>query len=222
MNNDERLADIVGISDALLQKLRGYPQEDSSPEGRMISQLKWLRENARAGTLQLPVNQGDVATLRHIYTEGSLRRLANSRDEYVKKIEFRLDQLMSLTMRGAYLLKPEYYAYAARAVGKLISILQYAPRPLTPDEQASIAELQQLRTLVSSAQISPPLMTWDGYPHFRKVYSMVGSSVDDLPEGEVVCRMVANLIFNGVRPASWLTPETADRETKPWKDSGPV
>jgi hypothetical protein len=55
-------------------------------------------------------------------------------------------------------------------------------------------------------------MSWEGYPNFREVYSMTGSTIDDLPSGKYLCKTVAHLIFEGTRPKSWTTPEAAQAD----------
>jgi hypothetical protein len=55
-------------------------------------------------------------------------------------------------------------------------------------------------------------MSWEGYPNFREVYSMTGSTIDDLPSGKYLCNTVANFIFEGTRPKSWTTPEAAQAD----------
>jgi len=214
---DERHQDIIENCNILLDKLKGCPQTDSTPEGRMISQLKWLKERAVTGALPLPADRKYVSTLRHVFTEGMLRRQAPTQDEYVRTIKVYEYRLMSLAKDGAFLLKKEYYPYAVRCIGKLINVMKTANRPLSANEQAAVRELEELKTKLGQIQIEPPLMTKEGYPHFRKMYPMVKCSIDDLEDGKKLCRLVTDLVFNGIRPSTWQTPETADRETADWR-----
>lgn len=211
--SDERIQDVIDNCAILLARLAGHAQTDATPEGRMISQLKWLRERAEAGTLSLPVDHGYTATLRHVYTEGMLSRLAATGEEYEREIEIYEYRLLKLVKKAALLLKPDYYPYAVRCVEALIGCLRNAPRALTSYEHESITELEQIRDALAEGRIEPPLVSWRDYPQFRQVYSITGSTIDDIPNGGTLCRAVADLIFEGVRPQSWLTPEDADRET---------
>jgi hypothetical protein len=209
---DDRLQDIIENSETLLNRLAGYEQIDSTPEGRMISQLKWLRERAKTGQLSLPVEPVYISTLRYVYTNGELSRLAVNRSEYVRSLELPMDRLMALTREGSYLNKREYTPFTVRLIEKLVSILRGAPRPLSSEEKGSIDELNKLKNDLNNGQIQPPLMTWEGYPNFRKVYRLTRSSLDDLPEGWETCHLVANLIFEGVRPSKWITPAVAEQD----------
>lgn len=213
MNRDERIQDVIDNCDILLARLSGHAQTDATPQGRMIAQLKWLKEHAEAGTLTLPVDRHYTATLRHVYTEGMLSRLTATGEEYEREIEIYEYRLMKLVKKAAHLLKPEYYPYAVRCIEALIALLHHAPRPLSGEERESITELGQIRDALAAGRLEPPLRTWRAYPNFRQVYSIVGSTIDDLPDGKALCRTVADLIFEGVRPRSWVTPEVADKET---------
>lgn len=100
-------------------------------------------------------------------------------------------------------------------IDALLKTLRQASRPLEQYEQGLINELEILRRLLAAGKIEPPLMSYfPDYPDFREVYSLTGSSIDDLPNGKVQCKAVANLLFEGIRPDSWLTLEDADRETR--------
>ncbi len=74
-----------------------------------------------------------------------------------------------------------------------------------------IPDLQQLRQLLDEGKIEPPLGAYKPqYPDFIKVKR----SIEDIPNGKNYFYTISNLIFNGVRPDSWLTPEDANRETR--------
>lgn len=62
------------------------------------------------------------------------------------------------------------------------------------------------------------IIYWDwyylpGYPNFNEVYMIFESSLDDLPNGKLLTKTVANLLFEGIRPDSWVTPDAADKAT---------
>ncbi len=211
---DEQYSDIIENCDTLLSRLAGYSQTDDTPEGRMIAQLKWLRERAEAGTLPLPVPEPYTATLGRVYTEGHLVRLASSREAFVEEVEIHTYRLLSL-IDGCLLLKPDYYPYTIRHIDALIRRLRQPSRPLSVHEQGSIGELELIKTRLQNREIEPSLMTWEGYPNFRKVCSMAGNSIDDMPGGKALCDAVAQMIFEGVRPLSWKTPLLADKESEP-------
>lgn len=180
----------------------------------MILQLKWLKERALGNALPLPVDRDYTSTLRYIYTDDALRYLCSSQEEYLREIKVPEERLMSLAVHGRFLLKPISYPYALRCLDMLLAVLAYAPRPLTAGEQGSIAELEQLTAQLQEGSLEPPVMEWRDYPHLSAVYSMVGSTIDDLPDGQEACRLIAMLIFGGDRPAAWVMPEAADRVTQ--------
>jgi len=213
-NRGERSQDIVYNCDLLLEELSGQPKTDSTPEGRMISQLKWLREKVSEGGAQLPVDPVYLSTLRHVYTEGSLSRLADNQDDYLKIWAVPMKRLIKLAYKGEYLLKKPFYPSVDRCISKLIHIIRRSDRALKPEEDSCISELEDMRDKLLNNDLEPPIMDWLDYPSFRKVYSIVGSTVDDLPKGAETCTLVAELMFEGVRPESWITPKAADLETE--------
>jgi hypothetical protein len=210
---DEQLRDVVENCSVLLGKLSGFQQTDDTPEGRMISQLKWLKERAEDKTLTLPVDPRYLATLRRVYTEGDLCRHASAPDKAPVEIEIYMKRLIKLTRDGLLLLKPEYYQFAIRRIEALIKVLKGASRPLSTHERGSIDELEDIKNGIQSGRLVPPLMRPLYYPNFNEMYVIFESTIDDLPDGKQLCKAVANLVFEGIRPASWATPEAAARET---------
>jgi hypothetical protein len=210
---DKQFNDIVENCSILLAKLSAFQQTDDTPEGRMISQLKWLKERAEDKTLDIPVNPRYLATLRHVYTEGYIKRHASSPDKADEEIDKIIYRLLNISLDGALLVKPEYFRFAIDLIEKLIQLLNNSARPLSAYEKNSIDELEDIKTRLADGRIEPPLMTWEDYPNFRKVYRISRSTIDDLPDGKRLCKTVANLIFEGVRPSSWTSPKAAARET---------
>lgn len=207
--------DITEHCDILLNLLKPFAAENDTPEGRMIYQCRWLKEQVAANALALPVDDGMLSTLLYVYTNGDLCHLASSQEKYREEVEIFMNRLISLTDEGKLLLKPPYYPYALRTIEALSNLLQHAPRPLTQYEQGLIGELAQLKQLLAEGKIEPPLMSYmPGYPNFIEVEGIQRITIDDLPDGKYLYRTVANLIFEGVRPDTWLTPNDADRITR--------
>ena len=214
-NTDEQRLDIIANCEILLNTiLKPFEQTDATPEGRMIAQLKWLKERAQNHDLALPVPGELLSTLRRVHLDGDLCRHASSPDKERGEVEIHLYRLIKLAKNGELLLKPPYYPYAVRCTDALLRLMRGATRPLSAEEQGGIAELTGLKERLAAGQIEPPLLNYlPDYPDFREVYQLSESTVDDLPNGKVLCERVADLIFEGVRPDSWLTPEAAERET---------
>lgn len=217
-NTEEQRLDVIDNCNILLNGiLKPFEQTDDTPEGRMITQLKWLKERAENHDLPLPVDEGMLSTLLYVYTNGEICHLASSDDNKAvhEEVEIFMDRLIALAKNAQLLLKPPYYPYALRMIEALSTLLQPAPRPLSPHEQGLIGELETLKQLLADGKIEPPLMSYlPDYRNFMEVNSFVRISIDDLPNGKYLCKTVANLLFEGIRPDTWLTPEDADRITR--------
>lgn len=212
MNNiNEIYQDIITNCDILLQLLSTYTATNDTPEGRMIFQCRWLKEQAQAASLNFPAEF--VHTLRHVSSEGYLNNLASRPDCYDKEIGIYLYRLIKLS-KGNLLSKEPYYPYIIRYTNALIKIMQTAHRPITKSEAGMISEMELIKSQLLSQKIEPPLMTAKNYPSFDEVYVIFESSIDDIPDGQYLCEAIANLIIEGVRPANWTTPEEAETDCK--------
>ena len=205
--------DIVANCDVLLDRLKDAELTNDTPEGRMIYQCRWLKEQTQKNNLPLPV-EDYIHTLRYVYTDSSLMHIASAEDKYWEEVQIYIHRLVKLT-KGLPLIKPAYYPYAIRSIEALLVLLHTATRPLDQYEQGLIGELTQLKRLLKKKGGGElPLESYlPDYPNFREVYSMTGSSTEDLPNGKFLTKTVAHLVFEGVRPNTWVTPEDADRET---------
>jgi len=209
-NTEEQRLDLIENCNILLNGiLKPFDTTDDTPEGRMITQCRWLKERAENHDLPLPVQRGKLGSLLYIYTNGELYTAGIPKNE-VDAAEVFMERIISLAKKGQLLMKPAYTPYALRCIDALVTLLQTAPRPLNQHEQGLIPELKQLRQLLDEGKIEPPLGAYmPQYPGFKAKYS-----IEDIPNGKIYMRRVINLIFNGVRPDSWLTPEDANRETQ--------
>lgn len=199
MDTEEQRLDVIENCNLLLGGiLRPFDQTDGTSPGRMITQLLWLKERAENHDLPLPVDPVKLSTMRYIYTNGDLSNLASNPDDLKSirtEFEIYLDRLMALTKKGHLLIKKTYYPYAIRHIDALIRLLQNAPRLLSQYEQGSIPELIQLKHLLANGEIEPPLMSYlPDYKNLREVYSITGSSTEDLPNGKPLTETVAKFI----------------------------
>ena len=209
-NTEEQRLDLIENCSLLLEgPLKPFNQTDNTAAGRMITQCQWLKERAENHDLPLPVKEGKLGSLLYIYTNGELFT-ADSTKKEIHDTEVKMQRIIRLAYEGQLLTKPPYIPYALRSIDALITLLKTAPRPLSQYEQGLIPDLQQLRQLLDEGKIKPPLGAYKPlYPNFKAKYS-----IEDIPNGKDYFYTVADLIFNGVRPDSWLTPEDADRETR--------
>jgi len=210
-NTEEQRLDIIYNCDLLLQgHLKSFNQTDNTPEGRMITQCKWLKERAVNHDLSLPVEEGRLGSLLYIYTNGELFTATSSKDE-IRNVEIVMNRIISLCDEAKLLLKPSYYPYAIRYIVALIQLLKTSSRSLNDYEKAFIGELNQLKKLLSEEKIEPPLGAYmPKYPNFIEAKY----SIKDIPNGKDYFKIVSNLLFEGVRPDNWLTPEAADKDTQ--------
>ncbi len=210
-NTEEQRLDLIENCTLLLEgPLKPFNQTDNTAEGRMITQCKWLKERAENRDLPLPVKEGKLGSLLYIYTNGELFT-ADSIKEEIRDTEVKMQRIISLAYKGHLLAKLPYIPYALRNIDALIKLLETASRPLSQYEQGLIPDLKQLRQLLDEGKIESPLGAYKShYPNFIKVKR----SIEDIPNGKDYFYTVADFIFNGVRPDSWLTPEDADRETR--------
>jgi len=210
-NTEEQRLGLIENCTLLLEgPLKPFNQTDSTAEGRMITQCKWLKERAENRDLPLPVKEGKLGSLLYIYTNGELFT-ADSTKEEIRDTEVKMQRIISLAYKGRLLAKLPYTPYALRSIDALIKLLETAPRPLSQYERDLIPDLKQLRQLLDEGKIEPPLGAYKPhYPNFIKVEN----SIEDISNGEDYFYTVSDFIFNGVRPDSWLTLEDADRETR--------
>ena len=210
-NTEEQRLDLIENCTLLLEgTLKPFSQTDNTPEGRMITQCQWLKERAENHDLSLPVKEGKLGSLLYIYTNGELFT-ANSTKEEIRGVEIIMSRLIGLTYEDRLLMKPLYTPYALRSIDALITLLQTAPRPLDQYEQGLIPDLKEIKQLLDEGKIEPPLGAYKPkYPNFIEVED----SIQDISNGKDYFYTVSDLIFDGVRPDSWLTPEAADRETR--------
>jgi len=214
-NTEEQRLDIIDNCKILLEGiLQPFDQIDDTPEGRMITQLKWLKERAENHDLPLPVDKGMLATLLYIYTNGDIRHLASSQSKVREEVEIFMKRIIKLAKNANLLLTPPYYPATIHMIEALTNLLNNAGRSLDQHEQGLIPELEQLKQHLIDGKIEPPLMNYlPDYHNFNEV-NMYKVSIDDLPDGKYLCKTVANLLFEGIRPDTWLTPEDAERITQ--------
>ena len=212
-NTEEQRLDIIENCRYFLDGvLSSFEQTDATPEGRMITQLKWLLERAENHDLLLPVDPVKLSTLRYVYTEGELcRHASNPGDRSIvdKEIENPLERILNITKKGALLYKPEYEPYVTRCIDALIRVLQNASRPMDKFEIGFIQELQQIKKRFSEKNIVLPVGGCNEYPNLIEAED----SIIDIPRAKTYFRMFYDLVFNGIRPDAWVTPDDADKDT---------
>jgi hypothetical protein len=216
MNTHEQRLDVIHNCEVLLNTaLKSKEQTDSTAAGRMITQLKWLKERAENQDLSLPVDSAKLASLLYIYTNGDLIDLTSSPSTYREEVSIYMLRLIWLTEDGKFLTKPSFYPYVIRVIDAMVKTLKSSARPLSKYELGFVDELLEMKVMLGEGKIEPPIVENNSgkWPNFREIYLPSRTSIDDLPKAKQLMKLFYDLIINGVRPDTWLTPADADRET---------
>ena len=218
VNTEEQRLDIIKYCNLLLDGyLSHFKQTDDSPQGRMITQLKWLKERAENHDLPLPVPDEKLASLLYIYTTGEIYAVYDYEkpilEQYNKEtIEKIMQRIISLTYEGSLLTKKEYFPYIIRVVDALILQIEKSDFNLEGYKDEFIHDLRDIQKRLNKNDIDPPLGAYKShYPVFIKVEFIFDMNYE---KDIKLFRIVSNAIFDGCRPDSWLTPKDADRESQ--------
>ncbi|HFB65140.1 MAG TPA: hypothetical protein ENJ60_06325 [Aeromonadales bacterium] len=217
-DTEEQRLDIIKNCNLLLNGyLSHFKQTDNSAQGRMITQLKWLKERAENHDLPLPVPREKLGSLLYIYTNGEMYNIYEYEkpilEQYnIETIEKIMQRIISLTYKGSLLTKKAYFPYIVRVIDALILLIEKSDFNLEGYKDKFIHDLRDIQKRLNENDIDPPLMTYKShYPSFIKIEFIFDMNYE---EDIKLFRIVSNAIFNGRRPDSWLTPEDADRESQ--------
>jgi len=201
--------DIIQYADKILEILKDWEPSNDTPPGRIILECRWLKQEVETNRLTYPDAYQHITSIRHTYVAEDMLE-----EHYEQGIKRYFGYIIDLCNKHL-LIKPVYYSFTIQMIEVLIKLLNNPGRSLSEHEKGLIPELEQLKQLLAEGKIEPPLMSYfPDYPNFRKVYRLNESTIDDLIDGKYLCETVANLVFEGIRPDSWLTPEDAERETQ--------
>ncbi len=217
VNTEEQRLDIIKYCNLLLNGyLSHFEQTDDRAQGRMITQLEWLKERAENHDLPLPVAKEKLASLLYIYTTGEIYALYDNEQPILEQynkgtIEKIMQRIISLTYEGSLLTKKEYFPYIVRLIDALILLIEKSSYELENYREGFFKELERLKKLIIEEKIEPPVgACMPDYPNYVEVEYLIRL----YPEGKKLFSIVDNLIFNGRRPDTWLTPKDADRESQ--------
>ncbi|MCG6202814.1 hypothetical protein [Psychromonas antarctica] len=209
VNTEEQRLDIIENCNVLLKKFANFEQSDRTPEGRLLAQLNWLKERAENVDLALPVDRAYVSTLAYIYTDGTLTHHASAEDKIREEINIPMSNLLGLAEEAELLYKPVYSPYTIRCIDALIHSFLNASFALNEYESGFVQELYQIKQGFIAGELVPPVGGCAQYPNLIEVEYLGFKDSNS----KLLFKIVNNLIFSGVRPDSWLTPEDAERET---------
>ncbi len=174
-----------------LTLLSNCQETDSTAEGRMISQLKWLRGEIFANRLSIPVDTAWTSTLRYVYTDHTL--------DHIRDIRKYLRALMLILVEGELLTKKGHYTAAAMKVDQLLSAIASVEKAFTSRDRF-VQELKSLRAGLLSGTLDVPVQRED-YPAFTAVYTE--DVLGELPGVYEKLEEVWNLLVEGFRPSNW-------------------
>lgn len=213
-NTNEQRLDIIKNCDILLNRFLKSATADRPPEQAMIAQLTWLKERAKNYDLPLPIPQEKLGTLRYIYTDGTLNfHDSNPKDRECVywEMEIPMERLLHLTKHSRLLIKDEYLSYIQHCIDALISLFNKASIPLNYNESNMLKDIIKLRDSLLIKELKLPL---NGYmPNYESFIDYSYSQTVN-KNTTFLFNIIDNLVFDGTRPDSWLTPEDAEREVQ--------
>jgi len=207
-NTEEQRHDLIENCNYLLENvLQTFDQTDDTPEGRMITQLKWLKERAENHDLPLPVERGNLSTLLYVYTNGDISCNASSSEASYKEIDIYMRRLVTITRNGNLLIKPEYKTYLFRTIDLLLERL--TKHVISENEVVKdfIRDIKKLRRLLEGDHLFFPLVSY--MPDYESFID-VDEILEKFPSIFRFYVIVRDYIFNGVRPDEWLTTKAAE------------
>lgn len=141
---DEEYTDALERIERIEAALKGVAPSNDTREGRMVYQVKWLRQEITARRLPIPLDHKYWGTLGYLVAEGSLDHLG---------IEKPMGELATI-LSGTGLLKPRHYPVVVAMIEDLLDLMRQAPQ-LNVEEQQLINELRAMRGAIVSGHQLP-------------------------------------------------------------------
>lgn len=207
---EEQLQDIIQICDYLLNDiLHNYSQADGGVEGEVIGQLRWIQQQAKNHSLELPIDPNFVATLRRVHLDGELNHCTSSPYNAYLEVEIYLARLLAIILDAKLLYKEAY----SKITVQLIHILNQTTEIRTYSNYREL--MNEMHIIEEFLDLNPqniPLKSiMPQFPFFRDIYTK------SVIENEIHLVRVRNLIsvlrgivFGGVRPDAWISLGDAD------------
>ena len=184
---DEEYADAMERIEALEVVLKGFPPSNDTREGRMVYQLKWLRQEIEARRLPIPLDQKYWSTLGYLVGEGSIDYLGGGTS---------MGELTRI-LDGVGLLKKRHYPVLLAMLDDFLDLLKRA-RGLNSIEQKLIDETRQIRAQLAAGALELPLDE-SRYPGWKSIYLEV-PNLEQIPDFGNRKGAIARPLFEGWRP----------------------
>jgi len=145
---EEEYADASARIDVLLDAFAAYPASNDTAHGRMVYQLRWLRQQIGAGRLPIPVNKSWIGTLSYLVGSGEV--------DDTPEIAQALGELLRI-LKGPGLLKPRHIPVIVSMIEDFVAAIHRYGDPLTATEATLAADLQAAAAGLRAGTIVPPL-----------------------------------------------------------------
>jgi hypothetical protein len=182
---DEEYADAMDRIARIETALTGFPSSNDTPEGRMVYQMMWLRQEIAAKRLPIPLDRRYWSTLGYLVGEGSLDYLG---------IEKPLGELARI-LRGVGMLKKRHYPVVVAMIDDFLALANQAPR-LDPVELSLLDEARAMRAKISSGSRLP--LDEAQYPTWKAVPD--AKNLEALPDYLRQSRELSDSLFYEYRP----------------------
>jgi hypothetical protein len=184
---DEEYADAMERIERLEVLLRAFPPSNDTREGRMVYQLKWLRQEIEARRLPIPLDRKYWSTLAYLVGEGSIDYLGGATPMG------ELDNILD----GVGLLKKRHYPVIGAMLDDFLDLVRQAPS-LNPIEQKLVDEARLIRLQLAAGALQLPLDE-SQYPGWKSIY-LDTPNLERLPDFGNRKAAVEFPLFEGWRP----------------------
>ena len=132
----------------LLDAFKAYPASNDTAHGRVVYQLRWLKQEIQVQRLPIPVHKSWISTLAYV--------VGSCEVDDTPEIARALGELVRI-LKGPGLLKPRHFPVIAAQIDDLVTDLHHFGDPLTLEEVQLIADLEETATNIRLGKIIPPL-----------------------------------------------------------------
>ena len=145
---EEDYADAMERIIFLLEAFKHHPSSNDTAHGRVVYQLRWLKQEIEAQHLPIPVDKSWIGTL--CYVVGSCEV------DDTPEIAQALGELTRI-LQGPGLLKPRHFPVIVAQIEDLVADIHHFADPLTEDETKLVADLEETAAGIRSGHEIPPL-----------------------------------------------------------------
>jgi hypothetical protein len=182
----EEYTDALSRITRLLEILRPFPEDNSTPEGRLKYELTWLKQEIEDNHLAFPVDKRLISTFLYIMTEGSLDRLPGFPEV--------AEALATVLLDG--LVKPRHYPVVASMISEAIE--RVPESAIDSAVRGALRDLEEIRAGLLAGRTTLPLKKED-WPDFSRIRWTKRPQIE-FPVVQAMSAIYFTL-FTGARPA---------------------